>query len=115
MRELLIETLESTGYPVYLQGTMAPNEPSPASFITYFTLPSDDASHYDNEPSGTVWRYEVILYSSDPRIIATAPREIRMLLKAEGFIPQGRGCDIPSDEPTHTGWAMEFDYLDMEE
>lgn len=115
MRERLMETLEATGYPVYLQGTLAENESYPANFITYFTLSSDDAAHHDNEPSGTAWRYEVIFYSSDPRMLATAPVEIRKRLKAVGFIPQGRGRDIPSDEPTHTGWAMEFYYLDMEE
>lgn len=115
MKSLLIETLEATGYPVFLQGTMAPDEPYPASFITFFTLSSEDATHLDNEPSGTAWRFEVIFYSSDPRLIATIPDDIRKRLRAAGFIPQGRGRDIPSDEPTHTGWAAEYYYLDMEE
>lgn len=115
MKKRLLETLEATGYPVYLQGTFAADEPYPADFITYFTLSSEDAVHHDNEPSGTAWLYEVIFYSSDPRKIATVPDEIRKQLKAAGFIPQGRGRDIPSDEPSHTGWATEFYYLDMEE
>lgn len=114
MKDLLTRTVEALGYPAYLQGTMSENEPYPQSFVTFFTLAGDDAGHFDNEPSGVAWRYTVIFYSSDPRLVASAPKEIRAALKAVGFIPRGRGMDIPSDEPTHTGWAMEFYYLDME-
>lgn len=113
MKPTLIETLEAFAYPVHLQGTLAPNEPYPDSYITYFTLSGDDAAHFDNEPAGTAWGYEVIFYSSDPRLVATVPDEIRKRLKAAGFIPRGRGRDIPSDEKSHTGWAMEFYYLEV--
>ena len=113
MKALLIETLEATSYPVYLQGTFAEDEAYPDSFITFFTLSSDDATHHDNEAIGTVWEYQVIFYSSDPRLVATVPNDIRNRLKAAGFIPRGRGRDIPSDEPSHTGWAMEYYYLEV--
>ena len=113
MLTLLVDTLEALGYPVYLQGTFAEDEEYPPSFITFFTLSSDDAAHYDNESVGTAWEYQVIFYSNDPRLVATVPNEIRTALKTAGFIPQGRGRDIPSDEPTHTGWAMEFYYLEV--
>lgn len=113
MLTLLVDTLEALGYPVYLQGTFAEDDEYPPAFITFFTLSSDDAAHYDNESVGTSWEYQVIFYSNDPRLTATVPNEIRTALKAAGFIPQGRGRDIPSDEPTHTGWAMEFYYLEV--
>ena len=113
MKTLLIETLESFGYPVHLQGTMNPDEGYPESFITFFTVLSDDAAHFDNEPVGVAWEYQVIFYSSAPRLVASVPKDIYARLKAAGFIPQGRGRDIPSDEPTHTGWAMEFYYLEV--
>ena len=113
MKTLLIDTLEKLGYPVYLQGTMPEDEEYPASFITFFTLAGDDAAHFDNEPAGTAWSYQVIFYSSDPLLVASVPREIHSRLKAVGFIPQGRGRDIPSDEPTHTGCAMAFYYLEV--
>lgn len=113
MKTLLIETLEALGYPVFLQGTFAEDEEYPSSFITFFTLLGNDAAHYDNESVGTAWEYQVIFYSSDPSLVATVPNEIRSRLKSAGFIPQGRGRDIPSDEPTHTGWAMEFYYLEV--
>lgn len=113
MKSLLIEKLESLGYPVYLQGSIGEDEKYPDSFITFFTLSGDDAAHYDNEAVGTAWGYQVIFYSIDPRLVASVPKEIYALLKSAGFIPQGRGRDIPSDEPTHTGWAMEFYYLEV--
>lgn len=113
MKTLLIETLESLGYDVYLQGTFPEDKAYPESFITFFTLSGDDAAHYDNEPAGTAWEYQVIFYSSNPRQVATVPRDIESCMRAAGFIPRGRGRDIPSDEPTHTGWAMEFYYLEV--
>lgn len=113
MKTLLIETLEATSYPVYLQGTMAEDEAYPDSFITFFVIDSNDAAHYDNESTGTAWEYQVIFYSSDPRLVEAVPKDIRSRLKAAGFIPRGRGRDIPSDEPTHTGWAMEYYYLEV--
>ena len=110
MKDLLTRTVEALGYPAYLQGTMSDEDLLKPSYVTYFTLAGDDAGHFDNEPSGVAWRYTVIFYSSDPRLVASAPKEIRAALKAVGFIPQGRGMDIPSDEKTHTGWAMDFIY-----
>lgn len=113
MKTLLIDTLEKLGYPVYLQGTMPEDEEYPESFITFFTNDSDDAAHFDNEPVGVAWQYQVIFYSSDPHLVSNVPKDIRVNMRRAGFIPQGYGRDIPSDEPTHTGWAMEFYYLEV--
>ena len=41
--------------------------------------------------------------------LGMTPDLLRKAKKA-GFIPQGKGQDILSDEPTHTGWAMDFIY-----
>lgn len=108
MKALLIDTLETLGYPVYLLGTIGEDEPFPPSFITFFTLDSPDNAHFDNAPASWAWRYQVTFYSSDPALVASVPDEIRKALRAVGFIPNGRGRDIPSDEPTHTGWTQEY-------
>lgn len=112
MKDVLIPILE-TICPgnVYLQGTFSESEAYPDSFITFFTTDTDDAAFYDNSENVVVWNYSVIYYSSDPATIPTQAAAIRTALKAAGFIPQGRGMDIPSDVETHTGWAMEFTYL----
>ena len=108
MKQKLITALQSFGYPVYLQGTMNPEETYPNTFITFFTDSTDDGAHFDNKTNSVDWSFSVILYSNDPVTVNTKHNEIRAALKAAGFIPQGKGNDILSDEPTHTGWAMDF-------
>lgn len=93
---------------VFLQGTLAEEEAYPASFITFWTDDTSDISHYDDDVTTIEWDFSVIYYTNDPSNMETVPAQIRSALKAAGFIPQGRGFDIPSDVPTHTGWAMEF-------
>ena len=108
MKQKLITTLNSFGYPLYLQGTINPDEAYPGTFLTFWTDSTDDNTHFDNNTISVDWKFTVILYSNNPEIVNTKPNEIRSTLKAAGFIPQGKGQDIPSDEPTHTGWAMDF-------
>lgn len=93
---------------VFLQGTIDENVQYPGSFITFFTDDTDDRAFFDNEVNSIDWTFSVIFYSNDPLLIDVVPAEITAALKAQGFIPQGRGRDIPSDVPTHTGWAMDF-------
>lgn len=111
MKQKLIEELSKFGYPVFLQGSMNADAAYPDSFITFFTN-TDDGSHYDNETASYVWDFAVIFYSNDPALVNSKPEEIRKALKAAGFIPQNKGQDILSDEPTHTGWAMDFYYTE---
>lgn len=108
MKQKLIETLSAFGYPVYLQGTLNPEEAYPQTFITFFVDSTADNGHFENKTNSIDWAFNVILYSDDPEIVNTKPNEIRAALKAAGFIPQGKGNDILSDEPTHTGWVMDF-------
>lgn len=112
MKDLLIKTLCGFGYDVILQGSMADDEPYPESFITFFTDGSTEQDFFDGVPHGVQWRYSVIFYTSNPELMSTVPMEIYRALKAAGFVPQGRGHDIPSDEPTHTGWVNEYLYLE---
>jgi len=111
MKELLIQVLEAFGFPVFLHGTLGETEPFPPCFFTFITLDSPDAFPFDNEPTHTAWEYQVTLYSDDPQQLEQLATESRQALKAAGFIPQGKGVDIPSDEPTHTGWVTDYKYL----
>ena len=106
MKELLINTLSALGYPVYLQGS-APQK-YPKHFITYWTIDTPAAAEYDNALMLTAWQFYVYFYSTDPALLQSGAEKIRAALKAAGFIPQGKGRDLLSDEPTHTGWVQEF-------
>lgn len=109
MKQTLIDILNRhCPNNVYLQGTMNPDAEYPAEFVTFWTNSTDDSAHYDNAVAGVVWHFSVMFYSSDPARVNSKPLEIAADLKAAGFVQQGRGHDLLSDEPTHTGWAMDF-------
>lgn len=112
MKQKLIEILSTFGYPVFLQGSLNADEAYPDTFITFWVDDADDNSHYDDDTTSYLWDFSVIFYSNDPNLVNSKPEEIRKALKQAGFIPQGKGRDIPSDEPTHTGWAQDFYYIE---
>lgn len=93
---------------VYLQGTFSEDEAYPNEFITFWTNYTEDRAHYDNDVHSIEWRFSVMVYANDPDRVVALADDARAKLKAAGFIPQGRGNDLPSDVPSHTGWAMEF-------
>lgn len=107
MKNKLIALLDQYGFPVFLQGTLNPEEEYPETFITFWTDSVDDGTHFDNETTSFDWAFSIILYSSNPVIVNTLPDNMHADLKAAGFIPQGKGFDVASGNPTHTGWAMD--------
>lgn len=115
MKQKLISILELFGFPVLLQGSMNEDAEYPETFITFWTDDVLDESHYDDDATSFAWDFSVIFYSTDPVLVNTKPEEIRVALKNAGFIPQGKGQDVPSDEPTHTGWAQNYYYLEYQE
>ena len=116
-KQILISVMETLGFvegkTFVLQGSINPGEAFPDTFATFWTDYTSDDTHFDNNVHSVEWAFSVILYSNDPEIVNTKPDEIRTALKAAGFIPQGKGQDVASGEPTHTGWAM--DYIFVEE
>ena len=114
MKQKLISVLETFGFPVMLQGTLNAEETYPDTFITFWCTSTEDNLHFDNNVKTVNWFFSVILYSNNPTLVNTKPNEIRTKLKSAGFAPQGKGNDILSDEPTHTGWAMDFTYTEEE-
>lgn len=112
MKQKLVTELAKFGYPVFLQGSMNADDPYPETFITFFSNDTPPISHYDNEAVSYAWDFSVMFYSSDPVLVNSKPEEIRAALKKAGFVSQGKGQDIASDEQSHTGWAMEFSYIE---
>lgn len=109
MKSQLVSVLETIcPNNVFLQGTLSPDEPYPNDFITFWTNYTDDLSHHDNYTTAYEWQFSVMCYSNNPSNVATMAESIRNNLKSAGFIPQGKGNDIPSDLKSHTGWAIDF-------
>lgn len=114
MKDLLISLLESFGYPVFLQGTLSPAEPYPESFFTFWNNTSSDAAHYDNSPVRYTWSFDVNFYSVNPALVNSVLLEAKALLKQNGFVISGKGYDLYSDEPTHTGRGMNALFIDRQ-
>lgn len=111
MEDLLIETLESLGYPVRLQGSLLPNESYPDHFFTFWNNDSYGNSFYDDDEKSTVYSYQVNFYSINPEWVYTKLRAAKVALKNVGFITSGDGYSVTSDEETHDGRGMTVLYL----
>ena len=114
IKSLLIELLSQFGYPIYLQGSMSMTEAYPKTFFTIFNNSTDGFSHYDNRSTKTVWNFDVNLYSSDPMTVNEKMIDVINLLKENKFIIDGKGYDVASDEPTHTGRGITVLYVESE-
>lgn len=111
MEDLLIEVLESFGYPVIQQGTLGPDEEYPEHFFTFWNNDSYDGSHYDNDSVSCIFDYDVNFYSVDPVMTYSELRKAKKELKSRNFIISGDGYTVASDEDTHTGRGMNVLYL----
>lgn len=113
MEDNLIEVLTTLGYPVYRQGSMSDEEAYPETFITFWNYDSPDHNHYDNDDYGTEWSFNIYVYSSDPELTYSVLLDARSALKAGGWICQGKGFDVQSDEETHTGRGLNVIYMEF--
>ena len=111
MKQQLIELLETFKYPVRLQGSLSKDEPYPASFFTFWNDETTDLSHYDNNAIAFVWDFTVYFYSNSPTLVNSVLIQLRQLLKENGWIVPGVGYDVPSDEQTHTGRAIDIMFI----
>lgn len=112
MEDLLISILETLGYPVFLQGSMLPDEPYPDSFFTFWNDSADGESYYSNEETAIIWSYSLNFYSNNPVLVNTKLLEAKALLKAKGWVVRGAGYSVMSDEATHTGRGITILYRD---
>ena len=56
MVDLLIETLAPLGYPIKLQGSLAPDEPAPDHLFTYWNDAADGMSCYSDNENAIDWQ-----------------------------------------------------------
>lgn len=113
MEDLLIKILITFGYPVFRQGSLTEDTAYPDNFFTFWNTESPDHAHYDNTEYGTAWSFDVNFYSNDPLKTYTVLSDARIALKRNGWIVPGKGYDVRSDEPTHTGRGLEAYYLEV--
>lgn len=107
----LIKVLEGFGYPCWLMHTMPAEEVYPESFFTFLAIDAPFSAHYDNGPHAVIWSFWIGFYSSDPEKVESVPLELARRLIAAGWIVEGLGEDVQSDEPTHTGRRLTVHYI----
>lgn len=112
MKTELINALKTFGYPVRLQGSLSENESYPDSFFTIWNNETADGSHYDNNAINYVWNFSIYFYSTSPSLVNTILLQAKNLLKSSGWIISGKGYDVPTDEPSHTGRAIDALYIE---
>lgn len=114
VKQLLIDSLESFGYPVMLQGSLMPETKYPDSFFTFWNNASDDESFYDNAPSRLIWDFDLNFYSNNPELVNSVLMQAKSILKQAGFIVNGAGYDVMSDEITHSGRGINLIFIERE-
>lgn len=113
MEDNLIELLSTFGFPIYRQGTFPQDESYPSDFFTFWNSETEDHAFYDNNEYGTVWTFNVNFYSNNVENTYSFLAEAKKLLKKNGWIAPGKGYDVASDEPSHTGRGIEIYYLEF--
>lgn len=112
MKDELIEILETYGYPVRLQGSFGAKEQYPASFFTFWNNETRDGNHYDSDTASFIWDFTVYFFSTDPALVNATLKDLRGKLRAANWIVDGVGYDVPTDEPSHTGRAIDALYFE---
>ena len=110
-KEQLIEIFDGFGYPSWLMHTMPADEAYPDAFFTFLAVDAPFTAHYDNAPHAVAWAFMVGFYANNPALVDSVPLELARRLRAAGWIAEGLGEDVQSDEPTHTGKRITAYYV----
>ena len=113
--EALEPLLESTGYPYFRQGSLAPDAPYPESFFTFWNQDTPEDTFFDNRPHSADWSWRVYFYTKDPALLYSVMDSLLESARAAGFIPQGRARDLASDEPDTVGRTILLTYKQIYE
>lgn len=114
MEDTLRNLLETFGFPVIRQGSLAPEASYPETFFTFWNNSETEQSAYSDQTLAVVYDYDINVYSRSPETVYNLLREARQLLKQNGWQTPDRGHDLASDEITHIGRGMEVTFLQNE-
>ncbi len=112
VKQAFLTAVKSLGLPVFLQGSLAENEPYPESFFTFWNNETFEKKSYDNKETFIEWDFDLNFYSTSPIAVNATLLDAKIALKRAGFIVGGAGYDVLSDEPTHTGRGTQVIYLE---
>lgn len=114
VKQLIIDTISELKYPIYLQGSMSEDAVYPDTFFTFWNNGSTSTRFFDNEETATIWDFDLNVYSNEPSLVNSLLITAKEALKKVGFIIDGKGYDVMSDEDTHTGRGINVIYIEKE-
>ena len=107
----IFKLLNSLNYPVFMQGSMSTDFPYPDRFITYYWFSSADIWRFNNEATATTYTCQVTIYAALPSLMDEVLAKVIDLLLKNGYTKSDGGRMVPSDEPSHIGWSIDFNYI----
>lgn len=117
-RQEILEIIEATGLPCWRMHEMPSDAVYPDSFFTYLCESAPYGEYYDNKPRAIVWAFAVGFYSNNPNTVDIETDALINRLLSAGWVIDGAGEDVESDEPSHTGrriTAYKIDFFESEE
>lgn len=111
MVDILTEALmEGTGFNVFRQGSMSPDEKWPDSYYTFWEDDNTGTGFYDNDETADVSEMTLYFYSTDPDLAYEGLLRAKEILKPLGFKMFGKGFDVASARDMYAGRAIEMTY-----
>jgi hypothetical protein len=109
----LQEVFEEIGLPYSRQGSYEVDEKLPPSFFTFWNKDSEFDSWYGNTPYKIKWTWNIFFYTNEPDLIYSKLNEFVEKAIEKGFLVNGLGRDLPSDEPNYYGRYVEVSFIEM--
>lgn len=112
MWDELEDVFEELNLPYSRQGSYGSDEDYPNSFFTYWNADTPEGGFYDDESHKAIWLWYVYFYTNDPSLIYSKMDEFIAKAKKHGFIIEGRGNDIQSDQPDYFGRVVRVRFIE---
>lgn len=103
MWETLEKIFDEIGLPYFRQGSFSETDKLPDSFFTFWNVATLDNSYYNNNNIRTIYEWAIYFYTNNANIIYSKMNEFINLAKENGFIIDGNGNDINSNEVNYFG------------
>jgi hypothetical protein len=108
--DIIGAALDASGYVYRQQGSFAPDEVLPETFITYQVIFKEDIAHACNAPYASSARVQMALYSKDPAVAQSADQILKGIMLPAGFT-RYTGRQLPYMADTgHYGYTCDYKY-----
>lgn len=112
LSEVFNEIEAEYNIPFSRQGSYEIDEKLPNDFYTFWNTSSDYDGFYNNVPSQCLWEWNIYYYTNNPENIYSGLEIFIKKALEKGFIVEGAGKDLLSDEPNYFGRYLKIEYIE---